>query len=180
MMRVLSLFCLGAATAFSQPAVPSKASVSGMVKDSVGGQPLAQYNVSTFVNASWVNDTLFQSPETKQLNSVTDEEGRYKLHDLPPAAFTPPPKVRSSIVRLAFHAATPLVADEARFAKMVKALFSQRRKMLSNALKRFDPQGLSVLERSGLDGHRRPETLTLEELARLAALFAGTPETRVL
>ena len=87
MMRVLSLFCLGAATAFSQPAVPSKASVSGVVKDSVGGQPLAQYNVSTFVNASWVNDTLFQSPETKQLNSVTDEEGRYKLNDLPPGVY---------------------------------------------------------------------------------------------
>jgi 16S rRNA (adenine1518-N6/adenine1519-N6)-dimethyltransferase len=104
-----------------------------------------------------------------------------KLLDLPPTAFTPPPKVRSSVVRLAFHAATPLVPDEARFAQMVKALFSQRRKMLSNALKRFDPQqGPSVLERSGIDGHRRPETLTLEELARLAALFAGTPETRVL
>jgi 16S rRNA (adenine1518-N6/adenine1519-N6)-dimethyltransferase len=72
------------------------------------------------------------------------------------------------------------VPNEARFEQMVKALFSQRRKMLSNALKRFDPNGPSLLVRAGIDGHRRPETLQLEELARLAELVAGTPETRVL
>jgi 16S rRNA (adenine1518-N6/adenine1519-N6)-dimethyltransferase len=131
-----------------------------------------------------VADRLVARPGTKDYGVLTVLLQRHatidRVLDLPPAAFTPPPKVRSSLVRLTFHDARPRVPDEARFAAMVKALFSQRRKMLSNALKRFDPSGLDVLKQSGLDGHRRPETLQLEELARLAALFAGTPKTRVL
>jgi 16S rRNA (adenine1518-N6/adenine1519-N6)-dimethyltransferase len=132
-----------------------------------------------------VADRLVARPGTKDYGVLTVLLRRQaeviKVLDLPPAAFTPPPKVRSSLVRLTFHEATPRVPDEARFAAMVKGLFSQRRKMLSNAIKRFDPVlGPLALTRSGFDGHRRPETLQLEELARLAELLAGTPETRVL
>jgi 16S rRNA (adenine1518-N6/adenine1519-N6)-dimethyltransferase len=58
------------------------------------------------------------------------------------------------------------------FERLVKALFGQRRKTLANALKRFDPRGPEVLARSGFDGRRRPETLQVTEMARLAELFA--------
>jgi hypothetical protein len=44
--------------------------------------------------------------------------------------------------------------------------------MLANALKQFDPRGPEVLASAGLDGRRRPETLTVQELAALASLFA--------
>ncbi len=96
-----------------------------------------------------------------------------RLLDLPPGAFRPPPKVRSSLVRMEFGPPTARVVDDRAFERLVKALFSQRRKTLANALKRFDPTGGAVLAISGLDGRRRPETLQVTEIARLAELFAS-------
>jgi 16S rRNA (adenine1518-N6/adenine1519-N6)-dimethyltransferase len=93
--------------------------------------------------------------------------------DLPPGAFTPPPKVRSSVVRLEFGPPAVRIRDEALFERMVKALFGQRRKTLNNALKAFDGTAPAVLALADLDARRRPETLTVEELARLTELFAS-------
>jgi len=63
------------------------ASVSGVVRDAVTGRPLAKYNVSTYVNATWGNNALYTSPTTKQVNSVSDEQGHYKLSDLPAGTY---------------------------------------------------------------------------------------------
>jgi 16S rRNA A1518/A1519 N6-dimethyltransferase RsmA/KsgA/DIM1 with predicted DNA glycosylase/AP lyase activity len=56
-------------------------------------------------------------------------------------------------------------------------MFMQRRKMLGNALAGFaEPRGLSAaaaLTAAGISPARRPETLQLEELARLAEIFSG-------
>jgi 16S rRNA (adenine1518-N6/adenine1519-N6)-dimethyltransferase len=63
------------------------------------------------------------------------------------------------------------VPDSDTFEALVKAIFSQRRKTVANALKPFaalrgmDPA--AMLREAGLDGRRRPETLDLAELARL-------------
>lgn len=103
-----------------------------------------------------------------------------RLFDLPPGAFTPPPKVRSSVIRLVFRPPQVRIPDEVLFERMVKALFSQRRKTLANALKRFDPTGPAVLALSGLDGRRRPETLQLSELAHLSDIFAAVKRPAVL
>ena len=96
-----------------------------------------------------------------------------RVFNLPPGAFRPPPKVRSSVVRLSFHEAVDAVADEERFRRFAQALFSRRRKTLRNALLAWDETAAAdagkTLERAGIDGQRRPETLTLEELARLAS-----------
>lgn len=55
---------------------------------------------------------------------------------VPPGAFSPPPKVESAIVKLVPRASPPFpLADEALFAGVVAAAFTQRRKTLSNALK---------------------------------------------
>jgi 16S rRNA (adenine1518-N6/adenine1519-N6)-dimethyltransferase len=63
------------------------------------------------------------------------------------------------------------VPDPDTFEALVKAIFSQRRKTLANALKPFAAlrgQDLAaMLREAGIDGRRRPETLDLEELARL-------------
>jgi 16S rRNA (adenine1518-N6/adenine1519-N6)-dimethyltransferase len=62
------------------------------------------------------------------------------------------------------------VKDEARFRKVVKAAFAQRRKTLSNSLKSdktLCDDWAPVLEQAGIDGQRRAETLTVEEFARL-------------
>ena len=94
-----------------------------------------------------------------------------RLLTLPAGAFRPAPKVTSALVRLRFRAAAAEVGDRAVFARLVRGLFQQRRKTLLNALRPI--AGLStrsadqVLEISGLSPTRRPETLTVAEMARL-------------
>ena len=95
-----------------------------------------------------------------------------RLLTLPPGAFRPPPKVTSAVVRLRFKPAAADVGDPATFERVVRGLFLQRRKTIGNALKPVaDSLGCSaaeVLERAGLDPSRRPETLTLADMARLS------------
>jgi 16S rRNA (adenine1518-N6/adenine1519-N6)-dimethyltransferase len=95
---------------------------------------------------------------------------------LPPGAFRPPPKVRSSVVRLTFRPAPPGVNHRGVILDLVRAMFTQRRKMLSNAVAPYaSSRGISApaaLAAAGLDGRRRPETLTLAEVSRLADEFA--------
>ena len=90
-----------------------------------------------------------------------------KLFDVRPGAFTPPPKVDSSVVRLVPHAAPPVAVHDANaFAHVVKASFAQRRKTLRNNLKGL--MTAVILESLGIDPQRRAETLTLAEFAALA------------
>jgi 16S rRNA (adenine1518-N6/adenine1519-N6)-dimethyltransferase len=97
---------------------------------------------------------------------------------LPPGAFRPPPRVQSAVVNLAFRPPAVPMNDEAVFETMVRAMFTQRRKMLANALAPYarirerDPA--AALSAVGIDPRRRPETLQLTELARLADYFAST------
>jgi 16S rRNA (adenine1518-N6/adenine1519-N6)-dimethyltransferase len=99
-----------------------------------------------------------------------------RLLQLPPGAFRPPPKVRSTVIRLRYHGADPPVADETVFARLTQAMFSRRRKTLSNALRAYtagaDQDPGEMLARAGIDGTRRPETLTIAEIARLADTYA--------
>ena len=99
------------------------------------------------------------------------------LLKLPAGAFRPPPKVLSALVRLRFHPPLPTVASPQAFAGIVRAVFTRRRKTLANALLAVDTAGRQsfgpVLEEAGLDGRRRPETLTLAEFARLADAYAA-------
>ncbi len=96
-----------------------------------------------------------------------------RLFNVAPGAFTPPPKVDSSVVRLVPHAVPPVhVHDPRRFARIVQAAFSQRRKILRNTL-----MGLvapETMERLGIDPGRRAETLSLQEFAALANAAAPT------
>jgi 16S rRNA (adenine1518-N6/adenine1519-N6)-dimethyltransferase len=90
-----------------------------------------------------------------------------KLFDVAPGAFSPPPQVDSSVVRLIPHSAPPVeVKDEATFARVVRAAFASRRKTLRNNLKGLlDAGEMSAL---GIDSTRRAETLTLAEFATLS------------
>lgn len=87
------------------------------------------------------------------------------LFDVPKQAFTPPPKVTSSVVRIiprAGPAPVPLAALE----RITQAAFGQRRKMLRQSLKSLG--GEKLLDAAGIDGTRRAETLSIEEFAALA------------
>lgn len=89
-----------------------------------------------------------------------------KLFDLPPSAFTPPPKVTSSVVALTPCAPAP---DQPAFAAMEKitaAAFGQRRKMLRSSLKSYLPQ----MEALGIDPAQRAEDLSVDSYIKLARL----------
>jgi 16S rRNA (adenine1518-N6/adenine1519-N6)-dimethyltransferase len=96
---------------------------------------------------------------------------------LPPGAFRPVPKVHSAVARLEFHPPAEHVRDEQVFEELVRSIFTQRRKTLANALRAFaeihraDPR--TVLATAQIDDRRRPETLSLAELARLADLLTS-------
>lgn len=130
-----------------------------------------------------VADRIAAPPGTKPFGALSVmvqlEADVEPLVTLPPGAFRPPPKVWSKVVRLRFRPPAVAVSDRRRFEGIVRALFSQRRKMLVNALQPLASargrRAGELLDAAGIDPRRRPETLHLDELARLAdALDAGT------
>lgn len=91
---------------------------------------------------------------------------------LPPGAFRPMPKVSSAVVRLMFRPPRVEVTDSKVLVDLVRSVFTQRRKTLSNALATFagarGRDAKEALAAAGIDPMRRPETLQLVEFARLA------------
>lgn len=69
------------------PTAAVNSSITGVVRDKLTGAPLKDYTVSTYVDAVWANGGITMSPTTKQITSNTDEQGRYKLADLPAAQY---------------------------------------------------------------------------------------------
>ena len=96
---------------------------------------------------------------------------------IPPGAFRPPPDVRSALIRLTFRPPPFALRDAALFERMVRTMFTQRRKTVANALPPFSDQiGAdpgAALAAARIDGRRRPETLEVIEIARLADIFAA-------
>ena len=101
-----------------------------------------------------------------------------RLLAIPPGAFRPPPEVRSALIRLTFRRAEFDLRDPALFQAMVRRMFTQRRKTLANALASFaadiGTEPSTVLAGAGIDPRRRPETLEVIEIARLADTFAAS------
>ena len=132
-----------------------------------------------------VADRLVAPPGSKEygvlsilIGHAADVETVLKL---PAGAFRPPPKVLSSLVRLRFRAPDPPVNDLAMFGRLVQAVFTRRRKTMANALRAMEdgrPLALGpaeALAAAGLDGSRRPETLSIAEFARLADIYVPQP-----
>lgn len=94
---------------------------------------------------------------------------------VPPESFIPAPAVDSAVICCKRRKEAPVsVKDEALFFRVVKTAFSLRRKMLNNSLKNMginNEQVAAWLERAGVDGKRRAETLSLQEFADLANTF---------
>lgn len=125
-----------------------------------------------------VAERLYASPGTKAYGSLTLLTQWYatvtKGFHVPPSAFSPPPKVMSTVVRIIPRPTPPVaIQDEACLFRLIQAAFAQRRKTLSNtlrhALQPIEPAILrQTLEHSGIAPSRRGETLTLNEFARLS------------
>ena len=95
------------------------------------------------------------------LQAWYDIEYLFTVHE---HVFAPPPKVKSAVIRLRRNGVRELGCDEALFVRVVKAAFSQRRKMLKNPLR-------TVFGDFGGAEHpwftRRAETLSVTEFVEL-------------
>lgn len=91
---------------------------------------------------------------------------------VPRSAFKPRPQVDSAVIMLRPRSTPPVDTPEpARFFKLVRAAFQQRRKTLLNALAAAGyekPRLLEAMEGVGIDPGRRGETLSLGEFAQLS------------
>ena len=100
---------------------------------------------------------------------------------VPAAAFRPPPKVESAVVRLS-PLEQPIVplASLTSFRTFVQAGFGQRRKQMQRVLRSVRglsaDQATGILERAGIEPSARPEVVTPEEFAKLFGLLAETTQ----
>ena len=108
-----------------------------------------------------------------RLLALLDDPPRYLstalLLRLPPAAFVPPPKVWSAVVGLQPLPTQPEPELFAAMERLMAAAFGQLRKMLRGSLRSLG--GEALLDRAGISGERRAETLDVAEFDRLARLI---------
>ena len=94
------------------------------------------------------------------LQAFYDIEYLFTVHE---HVFTPPPKVKSGVIRLIRNRVETLPCDEVLFFRIVKTAFNQRRKMLSNSLKALLPADHTVYPILS----KRPEQLGVQEFIEL-------------
>jgi 16S rRNA (adenine1518-N6/adenine1519-N6)-dimethyltransferase len=87
--------------------------------------------------------------------------------DLPARAFTPPPKVDSSVVALTMRPERPEPGLVRALERVTQAAFGQRRKMLRSSLKAVG--GEALLQQAGIEGSERAEQVPVDGFLRLAA-----------
>jgi 16S rRNA (adenine1518-N6/adenine1519-N6)-dimethyltransferase len=94
------------------------------------------------------------------------------LFDVPARAFTPPPKVNSSVVELVPRRDPP-PCDARSLAAVTQAAFGQRRKMLRQSLRSLqNVNAINLLQRAGLDPTQRAEEIDLHGFVALAQAYA--------
>ncbi len=95
--------------------------------------------------------------------------------ELPPEAFTPPPKVSSAVVTLTPRAKPLVDVDKSALEKVMAAAFGQRRKMLRKSLKSLGCDVDELLEKTAIDGTLRAEQVELKSLCELAKAYQSPP-----
>ncbi|MGE7369940.1 16S rRNA (adenine(1518)-N(6)/adenine(1519)-N(6))-dimethyltransferase RsmA [Neorhizobium sp. NPDC001467] len=145
----------------------------------VGTQLLVNWLVPNDWPPFWQSLTLMFQKEVGQRIVARENDNHYgrlgvlagwradadMVFDVPASAFSPPPKVTSTVVHLT-PKAEPLPCDLARLERVTMAAFGQRRKMLRQSVKPLG--GEALLARAGIDPQRRAETLSVEEFVTLA------------
>lgn len=91
------------------------------------------------------------------------------LFTVEPHVFTPPPKVRSGVIRLTRNARSDLGVDPTLFKKVVKTSFGQRRKTIRNSLSSMLKPGCPALGSRFMG--ERPERLSVENFIELTKLL---------
>lgn len=127
------------------------------------------YRSMTLMFQKEVAERIVALPDTPHYGRLSVLTGWRALariaFDVPRQAFTPPPKVTSSVVHIVPYQ-NPLPCSSRNLEKVTRAAFGQRRKMLRQSLKSLG--GELLLEKTGIDGTRRAETLEIKEFVALA------------
>jgi 16S rRNA (adenine1518-N6/adenine1519-N6)-dimethyltransferase len=90
------------------------------------------------------------------------------LFDVHPSAFTPPPKVTSSVVRIEPRQIPAAPAHLSALERVTAAAFGQRRKMLRQSLKSISADAIGLCQAAGVNPEARAEELTIVQFAALA------------
>ncbi len=128
-----------------------------------------------------VADRLTAKPRTKdygRLSVITQwlTDVR-RLFDIPARAFTPPPRITSTVVQLTPRPAPLHPADRGKLERVTAAAFGQRRKMLRRSLKSLTADPGALLLAAGVPETARAEELDIGQFCALArALEAAEPE----
>lgn len=91
--------------------------------------------------------------------------------NLPPEAFTPPPKVSSAVVEFIPRATPEPACSVKTLGQITQAAFGQRRKMLRASLKQLTPMPELLLKAADVDPQLRAEDLSVADFTRLAAAW---------
>lgn len=129
-----------------------------------------------------VADRLVAEPHTRDYGLLTVTAQLFtdleRLFTLPPVAFSPPPQVHSSVLRMrVVPKAKQLGVDANEFVGFCKLAFAQKRKTLFNNLRPPYEEGLVkvALAKTGVELSQRAEELTLGALARIYKELCETP-----
>jgi 16S rRNA (adenine1518-N6/adenine1519-N6)-dimethyltransferase len=119
-----------------------------------------------------VADRIVAKPRTRDYGRLAVlSQWRTKpriLFTLPPAAFTPKPKVESAVVEFVPKEAPEPPCNVSQLEKVTAAAFGQRRKMLRASLRQIAPNPQILLEGLGIDPKARAEELPIGDFCRIA------------
>jgi 16S rRNA (adenine1518-N6/adenine1519-N6)-dimethyltransferase len=122
-----------------------------------------------------VAERLIAKPRTKsygRLSVISQWRTEPKImFDVHPSAFTPAPKVISTVVRIELLAAPRGKADLKSLERVTASAFGQRRKMLRSSLKALGVPVEDLLARAGIEATARAEEIDVEGFGRLALAF---------
>ncbi|MGC1777216.1 MAG: 16S rRNA (adenine(1518)-N(6)/adenine(1519)-N(6))-dimethyltransferase RsmA [Xanthobacteraceae bacterium] len=99
------------------------------------------------------------------------------MFDVNAAAFVPPPKVTSSLVRI-MPRMMPLPCERRLLERVTQAAFGQRRKMLRQSLRPLSVDAPGLIAQAGLDPTARAEDISVAGFVALAQALAATPPDR--
>lgn len=144
---------------------------SRFIVNALEARPLPERMV--FMVQKEVSDRLTAQPGGKEYGPLAIwsqlNYGVKNIKNVSPTCFMPAPKVWSAVVRFEKRPA-PLaeVADYARFKKLIKLSFTQRRKQIGSNLRKNYPEFFPGLERCEIDPATRPEQIAIERWVALA------------
>lgn len=135
----------------------------------------AQFKSMTLMFQKEVAERIVAEPRTKDYGRLSVMTQwlchAHKLFDIPPAAFTPPPKVTSSVVHIVPRTDRSDTINPRTMERLTAAAFGQRRKMLRQSLKSLGVDETKLLDDACIAGTARAEEIDIQGFVRMAGVL---------